>query len=266
MKSFEQAFASTEEAAAAALEAVTGLGRLARQLEKAAKEGNVAAIRRIQDRLDTELGIAAQAVGNATRSWRFEDDEEERFLKDGYRAELCDAASRRGLKVHERDGRLIVHPSIVHVLPGERAVRVDKRKVSTIRPSHLAGILHAAQSKKSRNRPERILEALYETYSDLARDELSGRPKQGGPGRVVLLERIYRLWTGRPGSKRDYTRTDFARDLYLLDTGGTTRTRKGATISFPASTGTRGIRGLFTFIGPDGQDVPYYGIRFTEPH
>lgn len=33
-------------------------------------------------------------------------------------------------------------------------------------------------------------------------------------------------------------------------------------VSFPASTGTR-RSGLFTFVGPDGQEARYYGISFT---
>ena len=83
--------------------------------------------------------------------------------------------------------------------------------------------------------------------------------------RVVPLARIYRLLTSLPGAGRDYDRTDFARDLYRLQANGPMRTRKGAAVSFPASSGTRQAkRDLFTFVGPDGQDVVYYGIRFTK--
>ncbi|MDE0001300.1 MAG: hypothetical protein OXQ29_01215 [Rhodospirillaceae bacterium] len=266
MESFEQAFAETEDAADAAVGAATGLGKLTRQLQKAAREGNISAIRRTQERLETELKTLGQAVDNAVRAWPLEEDDEERHFKDGYLDELRRAASERGLTVHERDGRLIVHPSIVQVLARERAVRIDRKKVSAIRPSHLAGLLHAAQSKKSRHRPERFLESLHVVYSELVREEFPGNALRGGSGPVVQLERIYKLLTSLPGSARDYTRTDFARDLYLLDTSGLTRTRKGAAVSFPASTGTRtrGAR-LFTFVGPKGEDVQYYGIRFTEP-
>lgn len=264
MDTFEQAFGNTEEAADSALDAATNLVKLARQLQKAAREGNITAIRKSQERLDTELEAVGRAVNDAVRSWSFEDEEEERYLKDEYGAELRRAASERGVQIHERDGRLIVHPSIVQVLSRERAVRVDRKKISSIRPSHLAGLLHAAQSKKSRNRPGRFLESLYDVYSELVKEDFPRRAEPSGPGRVVPLDRIYRLLTSLPGSGRDYTRTDFARDLYMLETSGTTTTRKGATASFPASTGTRGVKGLFTFVGPDGRDVQYYGVRFTE--
>ena len=265
MDSFEQAFGNTEEAAGSALEAATSLVKLARQLQKAAREGNIASIRRIQKRLDAELEAAGRAVTGAARSWSYADEEEERHLEDGYRAELRRVASERGVQIHERDGRLIVHPSIVHVLSRERAVRVDRKKISSIRPSHLADLLRAAQSRKSRFRPERFLESLHDVYSELVREDFSHRAKPNGPGRVVPLDRIYRLLTSLPGSGRDYTRTDFARDLYMLETSGATTTRKGATVSFPASTGTRGVKGLFIFVGPDGRDVQYYGVRFADP-
>ena len=72
---------------------------------------------------------------------------------------------------------------------------------------------------------------------------------KSGPRARRDLNRIYKLFTSLPGSSRGYTPTDFARDLYLLDTSGLTSLKSGATVSFPASTGTRSARGLFTFIG-----------------
>ena len=264
MESIEQAFGSTEEAAASALKSATSLTTLTRQLQKAAKEGNIAAIKRTQGKLDAALGDLRQAVADAVQAWPFEEGEEEQYLKEGYAAELLRAASEQNLEIHERDGQLISHPSIVRVLSRERAVRIDKKKVSTIRPYHLVGLLVQNQKKPIRHRPELFLESLYKVYSELVREESPGRLVRSGPGRVVPLDRVYKLFTSLPGSSRDYTPTDFARDLYLLDTSGQTKTRKGATVSFPASTGTRGSRGLFTFVGPDGRDVQYYGLRFAE--
>ena len=82
---------------------------------------------------------------------------------------------------------------------------------------------------------------------------------------MVRLSKIYRLLTSLHGISRDYGRSDFARDLYLLDADGPRRTRRGAEVSFPSSTGTRTLsRDLFEFIGPDGHSVTYYGIRFIE--
>ncbi len=265
MDSFEQAFSDTERAAAETLTSAGDLTRLARQLQKASKEGNVAAMKRVQGRLDAASRSLGQTVANAVRSWPFQENEEEEYLRDGYSTELCRVAAERELDIHERDDRLISHPSIVRILPGERAVRIDKKKISSIRPSYLADVLLKNQKKPGRYQSGAFLESLYNVYSDIVREEFSNRQglvKTGG--RVVPLDRIYRLFTSLPGSGREYDRTDFARDLYILDTKGPKHTKQGATVFFPSSTGTRSSKGLFSFVGPDGRDVAYYGLRFTE--
>ena len=188
-----------------------------------------------------------------------------RYLEEHYSGEFRSVAAGKGLEIHERDGRLISHPSIVRILPRDRAVRIDGRKVSTIRPSYLADLLLKNQKKGSRHRSDAFLESLYAVYADIVHGESSGRLMPDDWQRVVPLARVYKLFTSLPGAGRDYDRTDFARDLYRLQDGGPIRTRKGATVSFPASSGTRQAkRDLFTFVGPDGQDVVYYGIRFTK--
>lgn len=263
MDSFEQAFSDTERAAKSTLDSAGELIRLAKQLQKASREGNLAAMKRTQGRLDDALGTLGQTVANAVQSWPFRDDEEDQYLRDGYSAELRRIASEQGLDMHERDDRLISHPSVVRILPGERAVRIDKKKVSSIRPSYLADVLLKNQEKPGRYQSGAFLESLYAVYSDIVKEENPDRLMRTAV-RVVPLERIYRLFTSLPGSSRDYDRTDFARDLYLLDTKGPKRTKQGAAVSFPSSTGTRRSKGVFSFVGPDGRDVHYYGLRFTE--
>ncbi len=264
MDRLERAFRDTERVADATLKAATDLAKLAKQLQKAAKEGNITSIKRTQDRLNAQLGGLGKEVANAAGSWPFEDEEEEQYLKEGYASELRHAASEQGLEIHERDGRLISHPSIVRVLPGDRSVKIDRKKISTIRPSHLVGILIENQKKPAKYRSMPFLQALYRVYQELVTDESPDRLMKGGAGRVVRLDRVYKLFTSLPGSSRDYTPTDFARDIYLLETSGPAEPKAGVTASFPASTGTRGTRGVFAFIGPDGREVQYYSVRFTE--
>ncbi len=265
MTSFEQAFSDTESAAVSAIDSVKRLGRYARALSKAAKTGNIGAIKLAQDNLNNELDTLRQISRNA--SWPLDDDEETRYLADEYLKELRAAAEEKGLRIYERDGNLISYPSIVRVMPGDRAVRVDRKKVSTIRPSHLADELLKNQNKSSGFSPARFLESLYNVYTDIVSgDSSSSRiAKDTGIGRVVPLARIYRLQTSLPSSNREYGRDDFARDIYRIDSEGPKRTRRGAVVSFPSSTGTRRrTRDLFSFIGPDGISVEYYGIRFDE--
>lgn len=264
MVSFEQAFSDTELAAESTLKSASSLMTQVRALRKAAREGNIAAVRRSQNRLDEALSVLRQEVANASSVWPFEEDEEERYLDDHYAMELRRAAGERGLNMHERDGNLISYPSIVRILPRDRAVRIDRKKVSTIKPSHLADLLLKNQQKSSSFSSARFLESLYRVYSDIVSGESSSHMVDGS-GRVVPLARIYSLLTSLPGISREYDRTDFARDIYILESDGPQSTRRGAVVSFPSSTGTRRRSSdLFTFIGPDGQGVEYYGIRFTE--
>ena len=266
MDRFEQAFADTQEAATATIKSAAELGRLAKQLEKAAKEGNIAAIRRAQSRFDAALEDLGRTVAGAAKAWPFGEEQEQQYLRDGYAAELHDIAQERGLNIYERDGRLIASPSIVRVLPGDRAVRIDRKRISTIRPSVLISLLLDNQKKPGTYKSETFLESLCKVYSELMKEDPTGRLVRGAPGRVAPLSRIYSLFTSLPGSDREYTRTDFARDLYLLDTSGVTTTRAGAKVSFHASTGTRSPKpqDIFVFVDPNGESVHYYGLRFTE--
>ena len=265
MGRLEQAFADVEDAAGAALKSANDLGRLARKLQKAAEEGNIAAIKREQDRLDGAMSDLSASASAAACSWPLADADEDACIRDGYADELREAATERGLTLHERDGRLFASPSIVRLLPSERAVRIDRKKSYAIRPSHLAHMLAENQKKPGRYPVAQFLESLHAVYVDIVRgDETASRLMPGKQGRVVPLARIYRLFTSLPGQQREYTNLDFARDLYLLETKGATTTKSGAVVSFHASSGTKRGSDVFTFVGPDGQDAQYYAVRFTE--
>ena len=264
MVSFEQAFSDMERAAASTAKSATDLNKLARALEKAAKDGNIAAAKRAQSSMSEALIALRQQVANSVDSWPFGEEEEQQYLTEDYSQELRTVAAERGLDIYERDGRMIAHPSVVRVLAGSRAVRIDRKQVSTIRPSRLSDILLANQKKPARFPAGRFLEALHQVYAEVTREESPGRMATGRQGRVVELERVYRLFTSQPGSDREYNKTDFTRDLYLLDRDGPRTTRRGLQVSFPASSGTRSSQGVFSFVAPDGQVVTYYGIQFSE--
>ena len=264
MVSFEQACSDTEGSAEAARKSASSLVSQARALAKAARTGNIAGIRRCQEKLNEALVALQQEVSNAGSCWPFSDEAEEELFGGLYADALMVAATAKGLKIHERDGHLISYPSIVRILPAERAVRVDRKKITTVRPSYLVDLLLANQKKSSGFSSQRFLESLYAVYNDVVRGASSDLLPASG-GRVVPLARIYKLMTALPGSARDYDRSDFARDLYILESNGPRRTRNGATVSFPSSTGARRRSSdLFSFIGPNGDNAEYYGIRFRK--
>src|SRR3990172_8660034 len=119
-------------------------------MQKAAQTGDIGSLRRAVERLALTIETARQQVANAGSAWPFTPDAEEAYFHDGYEAELLEAAARAGLQMQRRDATLQAFPSVMRILPGERAVRVDKRKVTAVRPSRLVATLKTNQVKRAR--------------------------------------------------------------------------------------------------------------------
>ena len=136
----EEAFGETETAAGVTVKAASRVLSQARAMVKAAQSGNVAAIRRAGQHLDVAFSDLVECAEDACESWTFDEEEERQFFETRFVAELKAAAAERGLTLHEREGLLMCYPSIVRALAGECAVRMDRKKVSTVRPSFLASM------------------------------------------------------------------------------------------------------------------------------
>ena len=150
MVGIEQAFNDTERAAEAARKSAASVVSQARALAKAAQTGNIAGIKRCQENLKDAVTVLRQEVANVGSCWPFTDEEERQLFEERYADTLKATAAEKGLKMHEQDGLLMSYPSIVRVLAAERAVRVDRKKISTIRPSFLVDLLLQNQNKSSK--------------------------------------------------------------------------------------------------------------------
>jgi hypothetical protein len=160
------------------------------------------------------------------------------------------------VRIRRQDDRLVSFPSILRVLPGRRAIEIDRKVVTAIRPSRLVALLKAHAERKPSSSPDRFLEVLFNAYRYVVR-----------PDRLVTgatLQEVYDVLTLMPDVRKEYTPADFGRDLFFLDRSGKTQTKSGARLTFPASTGTKGGRKVFSFVAPDGEVITYYGIRFQE--
>jgi hypothetical protein len=253
---FEQGFAEVERAAAAAEKTAKSLAAAAKALVRAAQEGDLGAISRSAQKVEDAVQLAAQEAAKARSSWPFSPEGEEVFLREEYTGELLAAADTAGLKMQPRDGLLLSYPFIIRILPTERAVRINKKRFPGLRPSRLVEKLKADQNRKSRPVVQPFLEALFTAYQLMCDGD--------GSGASVPLARIYRAFTMLPGSAYDYSKDDFARDLFSLDRSGNVDTRSGARLSLPASTGTRTPANTFVCVAPDGEVVTYYAIRFSQ--
>lgn len=249
-----------EVALAATQDAVAGASRAAatttRELRRAAAGATTGTVRDLRRGLDGAVAAAQEALAAATAardSWSL--DETAHLSSGDYAAELLAAAHEAGVAMFAEDDRLLCYPSLLRVLPGELAVEVDKRKERRLRPSALVAGLGAAQDRPPRFRPEPFLESLTSAY-----DLLAAREDKADP--VLRLDAVWGVLTLMPGQAREYTRPEFARDLYLLDQSGVTAAPDGRVLRWHASSGTRGA-GVLTTVARSGQQQRYWAVSFS---
>ena len=256
----EAALTSLERDAEATGRTAAAAARAIKALQKAVKQGELR-------KLDAVIAAANQAVkalgqqfANTKDGWSFDI---EGYLSSGeFAKELIEFARKQGVSIREQDELLYCYPSLIRVIPGEQCVKIDKVKEARLRPSVLAAHLKEVQQRPLRFRPDRFLESLYEAYQLLNPPQ---KDKLVHVGKTIRLLRVYEVLTLLPGEANDYTKAEFARDLYLLDRSGVTKTRKGAVVDFPASTGTKTPTATITVITESGRQKTYYGISFETP-
>ncbi|MEO5900204.1 MAG: hypothetical protein ABIR68_08735 [Ilumatobacteraceae bacterium] len=254
--SLEEALARFERDAAAVAKTLAAATREVKKLEAAAAVGDLRALRSGADASARLSEHAAQAVCELRDSWQF--DEAAHFDDGGFTKEVLALAAEEGLKAFESDERLLSYPAIVRIIPAEASVLIDKKRDRRVRPSVLVRTLKALQQRPPRFKAEAFLESLANAY-DLVVGTAGRRPES-----TEKLLDIYSVLTLMPGAARDYTKQEFARDLYLLDQSGVVTTKAGRTLSLPASALTRGA-GVLTTVSRNGQAKVYAGIRFAEP-
>jgi hypothetical protein len=246
----EQALATFQGQVEESLDRVNSLSKRLKKLRGAAVAGD---LREIDKSLAGLEDLAASLHANAGGlGFSFDDAN---YFPDAFLRELVDAATAKGLTVFAQDGKLYCYPLLVRVKPAERSVQIGKKTERGVRPGALAAKLVQLKLKPARFKPSDFLGLLHRTYRHCASAKESP---------VLTLQEIYDVLTLMPGSAKEYTRDDFARDLYLLDKSGVTRMDNGIMFRFSASTGTRNAAATFVCIAEDGSEKRYYGISFTK--
>lgn len=251
---FEDALAQAESDCEAALRAGAALTRELKRARHAAALGNVRDLRRA---LQAAAGFAGELHDQVEAAEAgYDVDEAEALGSGAYAKELLAAAAQRDVSIFEEDERLLCYPSIVRVLAGDLALDVDRRRVRNLRPSVVVEQLARAQQAGPRFRPEPFLASLLAGYDLVV-------ARQGKTaGAVVRLLDVYGVLTLLPGQSRDYTKPEFARDLYLLDQSGVTVVgATGRRLRWAASSGTRQA-GVLSTVAKSGQQQRYWGIAF----
>ncbi|MGH9056970.1 MAG: hypothetical protein ACRDYY_14085, partial [Acidimicrobiales bacterium] len=136
-------------------------------------------------------------------------------------------------------------------------VMIDKARDRRVRPSVVVRHLDALQQRPPKFRAEAFLESLAAAY-----DYVVGAKKLRAGAPAKLLD-VHKVLTLMPGAAREYTRQEFARDLYLLDQSGYVDTKDGRRMTLPASAMTRSA-GVLTTVTRGGQAKIYAGVAFTD--
>lgn len=253
--SLETALAAAQENAEAAARAAGVLGRELKKARTAAATGNVRDLRRA---LTAAGQLAAELAGQTEWARAAYDVDEAELLESGeYTKELLAAAADADLQMFEGDGRLLCYPSLVRVLPGDAAIEIDKRRERRIRPTVVVEMLRRAQQAGPRFRASPFLASLAAGY-----DHVLARQGKAGSA-VAKLTDVYAVLTLLPGQARDYSKQEFARDLYLLDQDGTNTTADNRRLRWAASTGTKQA-GVLTTVARSGQQQRYWGVAFDD--
>lgn len=251
----EDALRHTEAQVETALKAA---GAVTRELKKA-KSGAVGGqVRELRRALAAAAELGAELARAAEAAQTSYDVDEAAWLGSGaYAKELLAIAAERGVAMFEEDERLLCYPSLIRVMPGDAAIEVDRRRERRLRPSVVINRLAQEQQRPPRFRAEPFLESLLAGY------ELVVARESRKTDAVVRLDAVWAVLTLLPGQARDYTKPEFARDLYLLDQSGVTSSRSGRSLRWHASSGTRGA-GVLSTVARTGQQQRYWGASFTE--
>jgi hypothetical protein len=251
----EATLAATERAADSALRSAAVVTRELRNALAGSRSGQIRDLRKAL----AAAQIATEALAEQARALHdgFDLEEQDYLASGAYTKELLAAAEAKGVKMFEEEDRLLCYPSLLRLLPGEAAVEIDKVRERRVRPSVLVDLLARTQQRAPRFKPEAFLDSLRAGYELVVSSE--GKKADG----VVRLVDVWSVLTMLPGQRGQYSKQEFARDLYLLDQSGVTCTsRNPREVRWSASTGTKGA-GVLVTVARSGQRQYYWGVSFT---
>ena len=231
------------------------IATILRALRKSSGVGNLAQVHRQMTDLNLRVDRLREISNEFQTVLAF--DEENYLGSEAFLQELTKAAAAIGVQIVEGHDCLYIYPTSLRVNPQKRCLVVGRRRDARIRPTFVAQELKRLQDDSGRISESAFLEILFQAYLLLARGAASG-----ADGSVIKLSEIYGVLTLLPQVSKEYTPEEFAIDVYRLDRSGLQRTRTGAAVSFPASTGTRASSGVLSVVSPSGEEIRYFGVSF----
>jgi hypothetical protein len=246
---------ATERTVESALKSATSTVSSLKKSLAGARTGQIRELRKALAAATEAANSLAEQTRRLTEGFTF--DEQAYLASGAYTKELLAVAEARGVSMFEEDQQLLCYPSLVRVNSSDVAVEIDKKKERRLRPSVLVNQLAYNQERAPRFKVEQFIDSLRSAYE--LRVAAEGKKIDG----VVRLVDIWTVLTMFPGQSGKYSKQEFARDLYLLDQSGVTRTsRSPRELRLSASTGTKGA-GVLVTVSRTGQQQRYWGVSFT---
>lgn len=236
---------------------VTDASVAIKKIRTAASVGDFQKLRVALEEANEAASRLQQGLDVMNQSWEF--DEVAYLSGTEFQQDLLAMAEQAGVDLIEHEGTLCAYPALVRVHPHDRAVTIDRVRETRLRPSLLIKRLKDLQTRPYRFKPHEFLTILYSAYSIAV--GIRGKHLLG-TGIVIPLMEIYELLTMLPRQSFEYTRQEFARDLYFLDKSGVAKTKKGHHLHFHASTGIKDATKTLSVITQGGRLRSYYGTSF----
>jgi len=255
----EYTLAKIEKDSDGLVKTVTDAAAAVKKIRTAASVGDFQKLRSALEEANQAASRLQEGLKETTHNWAF--DEVAYLGGANFQQDLLTMAEQMGVDLIEHDGMLFAYPALVRVHPKDMAVSIDRVRETRLRPSLLVKRLKDLQTRPYRFKPHEFLAILYSAYSIAV--GIRGKHLLG-TGIVIPLMEIYELLTMLPRQSFEYTRQEFARDLYFLDKSGVTKTKKGHHLHFHASTGIKDATKTLSVITQGGRVRTYYGTSFTQ--
>jgi hypothetical protein len=233
-----------------------------RSLEQAAATGHLVKLTSSAERAAAAHQQLGEEIDRLSANWLLDESAVDEALGPRLMSEVAQSLKQRGVDLHRYGSGWSASPVLLKIDGKSRSLKIDRKRLTTLRPSVIAAAVAAARHRPS-VRPEQFIEVLYAAYrAAVASISLLEQPTRLGSS--VPLSEVYRSLTLLPESRREYSVESFARDLFVLDRSGVATTKEGLRLFFSSSTSSKGGGGVLTVLDESGVPHNYFAVAFRE--
>jgi hypothetical protein len=258
--SLEETLDGVRTAVKKTAKAAKDLDSSCKALDEAAAKGELGKLRSALTRASALCDQLTREMAVVRGSWPATEAEEEAFLEQALMAEVTERLSKEGVAVHRYGSGWSASPVLLRLDLKARALRIDRAKVTSLRPSIIASAILAAKQRPA-VRPDQFIELLQAGYH-AAVGSLMISDEPARLGSAVPLSEVYKALTLLPDAKREYPLESFTRDLFVLDGSGLSTTKDGSRLFLSASTSSKGGGGVLTVLDDQGSPQNYFAVAF----